>query len=175
MVELVAHREVDARVVDAHLHRPALLDHLTVLGHGGQVVGGSQRIVLPGAPLVALVVGEPHDVVARGPVLVDVRGLGVQREGDLAAHDLEDLVEVERGGHRARRVDERLQLAVARPGGVRLAGVLRATAARSAIWPMRRRSCWSNSRRRRFSVSSSTPSTSPSWMMGAYTAASSPQ
>ena len=68
--------------------------------------------------------GEPHHGVRLAIVLVDVARAGVQRERRVPADDLEELVQVERRGHRPRGADERRELAVALLGGPRRAHVV---------------------------------------------------
>ena len=86
-------------------------------------IHGPERL-LEGVGGVTLVLGEPHHGVRVGVVLVDVARAGIERQGRLAAHDLEELVQVQRRGHGPGGADEGRELAVPLLGGTREVGVV---------------------------------------------------
>ena len=110
--ELLAHDRVDVGIVETHLHGTPRADDDTVLRQVLDRVHRAERL-LEAVGRVALIVRQPHHRVRLGIVLVDVARLRAQGARGLAADDVEDLVEVERRRHGARRVDERRELPVA--------------------------------------------------------------
>ena len=120
--QLPAHHVVQRRVVEAHLDRTARAYHGEVLRQVLDRVHRAERLleVVRG---VALVLGQPDHGVGLRVVLVDVARPGVQGQRRLPADDLEELVQVERRGHRPRGADHGRELPVALFGRARGARV----------------------------------------------------